>query len=467
MRSTVNLLVFFVLIVFSFRFASGQDLGSSNALFGGKAAKSNVSTKKAATKRKAPATASKSSARSAKASNKTAKSTKRPATSARKPSIGNVAVKKDKPENTTPAPDNNNNNNNNKLPITIGKPPVIGKPSNAAADELFEKLIAEGNAARDERNYSSAEASYGRANAIKPTDPRAIYGLGNLYSDQCRWEEAEKAYRAALKIEPASAIINVALSYVLSQPVMVSNLSDRYEEAEKLARKAIELAPSNALAYDQLGVSMELRGLISTETENAYRNAIRLDPSFAPAYAHLGRLLRRRGMSKESARAYEGAIQRATDVPTMVVIAEVMQSEQRFAESEILLRKAVENDPKNPAGLLLLGKALTTLGQFDDAERFLRRSLVVSPNGFMPNLLLGSLYTRQGNYEVAESALLQALRFVSSNEKGNLALRFETVGDGFMKAGKAKDAERNYRQAIALDPEKQSLAGKLSRSQRR
>lgn len=444
----------------------GQDLGSSNSLFGGKKAKSGSTAKKTApktaVKRKPAAAPKRSPARSARASSKPVRSVGRPTKPVRKPDSTPVAVQKTKTEPVA----------SSIAPVIISVPPVKTKPPvatvvpNAAADELYERLIVEGNAARDDRNYLVGESSYQRAKSVKPTDARAVYGLGNLYSDQQRWEEAETAYRAARQIDPSNAIIDVALSYVLSQPLMVPNLPDRYEEAEKLARRAIQLAPSNALAFDQLGVSLELRGLIDGETGNAYRSAIRLDPTFAPAYAHLGRLLRQRGRMSESAKAYDEAVRRATDVPTMIVIADVMQSEQRYAESEKLLRRAVEEDPKNPAGLLLLGKALTTLGNFSDAEKFLRKSLVITPNGFMPNSLLGTLYTRQGKYELAENSLLQALRFVSPNEKRNLAFRFETLGDGYMKSGKAGSAERTYRQAISLDPEKQSLAGKLARSQR-
>ena len=61
---------------------------------------------------------------------------------------------------------------------------------------------------------------------------------------------------------------------------------------------------------------------------------------------------------------------------------------------------------------------------------------------------------------------MKALTVVSPNEKKRLAQEFETVGDGYMKAGKARNAERAYRQAISLDPEKESLAGKLAKSQR-
>ncbi len=453
MSRTFWLFTVLVLLALSFS-TNAQDLGSSNGLFGGKKASKNTpAVNKPKVAKKVPAKTKLLSTPTKRASQQT-RATSGPSRPANTPE---KTAKKTDPVK--------NDGQSAKIEPTRFKPQPVNKVTTAAENEQFENLIVAGNSARDERSYSLAESRYQRAKLIKPSDARAVYGLGNLYADQQRWEDAENAYRSALKLDPSNATIDIALSYVLSQPIMVPNLADRYEEAEKLARKAIELAPSNALAFDQLGVAMELRGIISKETEDAYRNAIRLAPAFAPAYAHLGRLLRRRGMAAESSRAYEDAVRRATDVPTMIVVADVMQSEQRFAESEPLLRRAVEDDPKNPSGLLLLGKALTTLGNYDDAERILRRSLVVSPNGFMPNCLLGTLYERQGKLELAESALLQALQFVSPNEKRNLAFRFETLGDGYIKAGKAKNAERAYKQAISLDPEKASLSAKLLRSQ--
>ena len=82
----------------------------------------------------------------------------------------------------------------------------------------------------------------------------------------------------------------------------------------------------------------------------------------------------------------------------------------------------------------------------------------------MANLLLGSVYTRQSKYEQAENALLQALRFVPGSEKRLLSQHFEAVGDGYLKTGKTSAAERAYRQAMSLDAEKESLAGKLAKA---
>ena len=437
MSGAIRLLACFVLLAFGSIWATGQDLGSSNKLFGGSKGKiAPTRAKKDPLKR--PSTAKRKS----------------PA----KPSPGKTSTAKAAPRSEKGVP--------SKTPkIETKAEPKVDPPNNAAADALYDRLIDEGNAARDDRSYSKAETANKRARGIKERDPRAIFGLGSLYSDQQRWDDAEKAYRSALQLESDNAVTNIALSYVLSQPIVAANLGERYEEAERLARRAIQLAPRDPLAFDQLGVSMELRGLISVDTENAYRTAIRLDPSFAPPYAHLGRLLRRRGLVKESAEAYEKAVKRATGVPTMILVADVLQSEQRYAESEPLLKLSVAADPRNPTALLLLGQALTTMGQFADAERYLRRGLEVSANGFMPNLLLGSLYLRQNKLELAEGVLMQAVSSVSTNEKRRLSIQMEKLGDEYLKAQKSAYAARVYKQAAALDSENQSLGTKLAKAQ--
>ncbi|MEQ1605003.1 MAG: tetratricopeptide repeat protein [Pyrinomonadaceae bacterium] len=463
LRNSVFLTAF---LAFATTIMIGQDLGSSNKLFGKPKATPTKTTKKPAAKPKTEPAKGKTTTTKA--------STAKPKPTVKTPASNAKTAKKAVPPKKEPAASTSTKskytefkaNQPSKVEITVGKakPNLVSTPTNN--DERLEDLIQSGNEARDDRNYSAAETSYKAARTLKPKDSRPTYGLGNLYSDQQRWEEAESAYRSALQLDPDNAIVHVALSYVLTQPIAAPNLSERYEEAEKLAQKAIQLAPSNALAFDQLGIAQELRGLIGAETENAYRKAIKLSPSFAPAYAHLGRLLRRRGLNKESAAAYEDAIKRSNDVATMILVADVMQSEQRYAESEKLLHTALNGDPKNPAAMLLLGRALTALGKYSDAEHILRSSLSVSTNGFAANSLLGTLYSRQGNFGMAESTLLEALKTVSPLEKRGLSQQFEVVGDGFLKDGDKRGAERAYRQAIALDGENQGLVTKLTKAQR-
>ena len=420
--------------------AFGQDLGSSNSLF----RSSNPKTEKKSTPKSNNPAPAKSNSKSSKAvSRKSLKKNRRTSVANNKPVSNKTRQQPAAAENETV--------------INISK----ATPDNSS-EELYEQSIEEGNQARDIRSYPQAEVAYRRAAAMKPNDSRAVYGIGNLYSDQQRWEEAEKAYRQAIALEPNNSDPYVAMSFVLTQPIVGKDLGVRFAEAEQMARKAIQLDGRNPVAYDQLGVALELSGKIGSETQRAYQKAIELDPQFALAYAHLGRLLRRNGKIKESAEAYRKAMQFSTDVPTMILVADVLQSQQRYTDSEQLLRLALQEDSKNPTALFLLGRALTMRGAFDEAEKILKKSVEISPNSFVSYALLGSVYARRGDYSEAEKILNRALRVISENEKKRLAQEFETVGDGFMRLGKKKDAVRVFRQAVALDDEKKTLAEKLA-----
>jgi Flp pilus assembly protein TadD len=435
----------FTCIIFSPIYVFSQDLGSSSGIFSPTYSSKNTSSN--STKTTKPKT------------NSVKKPAPKPVAKTNKPE--RTATKTTKPRETV---------STTKTQPTVNKPQpqsnlviTVGDKTTGDFNELFEQSVEEGNTARDERNYLKAEAAYRRAQNLKSKDSRAVYGLGNIYADQQRWEEAEQAYRQAISLEPGAASAYIALSYVLTQPIVAENLSDRYEEAERTARKAIQIDQNNAFAYDQLGVALEMRGIISAETQNAYSRAIQIEPQFALAYAHLSRLLRRNGKANESAEAYRKAIQLSSDVPTMILVADVMQSQQRFYDSEQLLRRALTLDAKNPTALNMLGRALTTRSQFDEAETVLRKSAEVSPRSFVVYTLLGSLYLRRARLDEAEKSLNKALTVVSLNERKRLALEFEAVGDAYMKVGKGQDAQRLYRQAVALDGTKTILTEKLAK----
>ncbi|MEZ5425793.1 MAG: tetratricopeptide repeat protein [Pyrinomonadaceae bacterium] len=430
-------------------FTFGQDLGSSTDLLKKSPSKKSGGSKKA-TPRKSRTTSGKKSG-SARTTPSRKKSTAR--------------NKKTTPENSAeaevsePTPQKIVDIRPQKTMII-----TVGEKSPGDYNEFFEKAIEEGNNERNIRNYPGAETAYLRAQSLRPEDFRAIYGLGNLYSDQQRWEEAENAYRGAIKLDPDSPEAYIALSFVLTQPLLGTNLLERYAEAERLARRAIELDANNAVAHDQLGVALELQGNISDQTKTEYEKAVQLDPTFALAHAHLGRLLRRKGLTAESNQAYVNSIKFSVDVPTMILVADVMQSQQRYLDSEQLLRRALREDPKNPTALYLLGRALTTRGSFEEAEQVLKKSAEVSPKSFVSYTLLGSLFLRQGNFQNAENYLGEALKIVTANEKKRLANDFEAVGDGYLEAGKKAEAIRVYQKALGLDETKVGLNEKINKA---
>ncbi len=423
----------------------GGDLGSTGVLFKGKGTKPAATSKSSGTKGKSTKTAAKKPAPLPTKSKSTSIASKKPAGRRTRGETANQ-----------PAGER-----------VFKAAPARTAPANANVEELFEQALENGNSARDERNYSVAEAAYKKAHDLKPKDSRAVYGLGNLYSDLQRWEDSEKAYREAISLDPGAPEAYVALSFVLTQPIAGADVADRYVEAEQMIRKAIGQDKDNAVAYDQLGVAMELQGRIGRETEDAYRRAISLAPDYALAYAHLGRLKGRNNQAAESRKAYKTAFQLAKDAPSMILVADTLQA-SKPVDAEQLLRRALQIDPRNPMALFLLSDVLVRQQKLAEAEKVLRDSIQISQNSYTPYSKLGDLFLQLRRYDEAEASFLKALQSASPTEKIKLAgpQGFTGVGDGYMKARKFRDAVRAYSKARQIDPQNEDISAKLSSAER-
>jgi tetratricopeptide (TPR) repeat protein len=336
-------------------------------------------------------------------------------------------------------------------------------------DDQAEELLDKGNGLRDARKFSEAEEAYQGVLRLKPRDPRAAYGLGNVYTDQQRWEPAEAAYRNAVLWKPTDVDALVALSVVLVQPTTGSANAKRFADAENAARKAVQLQPNNAVAWDRLGVALQSRGLFNSETEHAYRRAVELDPEFAVAYAHLARVLKRLGRRDEAAPLYDRATTLAKDAPTLNLIADSLQAEQQWDNSEPVLKRALEMDPRNPTALFLMGRMLVVRKRYSDAEPYLKTATEVSPRAFQPYNLLGSVYLSLDRYTDAEKVYTRAIEFASPGDRKQLGgtFGFEGVGDGYLKGKQKSDAARAYERARELDPDNKGLEQKLTKARSR
>jgi tetratricopeptide (TPR) repeat protein len=340
------------------------------------------------------------------------------------------------------------------------------RPKPPAVAERVEELLDKGNEARDAKKYADAETAYNEVLKLKPRDARAAYGLGNIYSDQQRWDEAETAYRNSVAWAPNDADAYVALSVVLVQPSPGADNAKRFADAEQFARRSVQIDPKNPVGWDRLGVALQARGLANSETEHSYRRAIELDPQFAVAYAHLARMLNRAGRGTESTPFYEKAIELAKDPATLNLIADSLQSEQLWQQSEPVIKRALELDSSNPTSLLLMGRLLVVYKKYQEAEPYLKSATEVSSRAFQPFNLLGRAYLGMNRYSDAEATYERATAIAGSGEKKQLAgiFGFEGVGDGYLKSNQKDKAIRAYQRALELDPNNNGAAQKLARA---
>jgi len=337
------------------------------------------------------------------------------------------------------------------------------KPSTA---DRIEDLLEKGNEARDARRFTDAEDAYKEILKLKARDARAAYGLGNVYSDQQRWDDAEGAYRNAVAWAPTDSDAHVALSVMLVQPRAGGDNAKRFADAEMFARKAVQLDPKNAVGWDRLGVALQTRGIFNSETEHSYRRAIELDPTFAVAYAHLARTLNKMGKASEAAPLYAKASELAKDPATLNLIAQSLQDEQLWPQSEPVLKRALELDARNPTSLLLMGRFHLAYRRFQEAEPYLKSATEVSARAFLPFQLLGRAYLGLDRLSDAEATYERASALADAGEKKQVAglFGFEGVGDGYVKARQKENAVRAYQRALELDPANSGAAQKLARA---
>ncbi len=363
------------------------------------------------------------------------------------------------------------NKKTTKPAVTTGKPSTTKatgttriKPSNV--EDRIDELLDKGNEARDARRFAEAEESYKGVLKLKARDARGAYGLGNVYSDQQRWDDAEAAYRDSIAWAPNNSDAYVALSVVLVQPRTGGDNAKRFADAEAFARKAVQIDPKNAVGWDRLGVALQTRAIFNSETEHSYRRAIEVDPQFAVAYAHLARTLNKIGKSSESPALYEKAIELAKDAPTLNLIADSLQDEQLWPQSEPVLKKALEIDSRNPTSLFLMGRYLIVYKRYQEAEPYLKSATEVSSRAFQPFNLLGRAYLGMDRFSDAEATYERASSIAGAGERKQLAgiYGFEGVGDGYLKARQKENAVRAYQRALELDPGNNGIAQKLARA---
>jgi tetratricopeptide (TPR) repeat protein len=184
------------------------------------------------------------------------------------------------------------------------------------------------------------------------------------------------------------------------------------------------------------------------------------------AYAHLARVLNRLGRRDEAAPLYEKATELAKDPATLNLIAESLQAEQQWQNSEPVLKRVLEIDPRNPTALYLLGRMLVVLKRYQESESYLKLATEVSPRAFQPFNLLGRTYLALDRFEEAEVTYERAAQFASPGDRKQLAgiYGFEGVGDGFLKVKKKPSAERAYKRALEIDPANKDLEKKLAQA---
>lgn len=157
-----------------------------------------------------------------------------------------------------------------------------------------------------EGRRASGRAAPGGAAGSSP-EARRLFERANALRDRALPDEAEAAYREAIRLDPMFAEARSNLGSVLGR-------RGRFDEAVVELRRAIEIAPGLAAARVNLGIVLAVRGDARGAEEELTR-ALRLEPDNATAHYNLGVLLERRGRLPEAIEHYERTLRAQPGYP--------------------------------------------------------------------------------------------------------------------------------------------------------
>jgi tetratricopeptide (TPR) repeat protein len=326
----------------------------------------------------------------------------------------------------------------------------------------------------------AAVEAFERAIALQPDFARAQGALGSLLARQGEAASAVQALEKAVELEPGEVNHHLELGWTRLKQGDLARAEDAFRKAIQVAGQdphaqrglgaalrrqgrmpeakahliaAISLKPDEAASYSGLGILFQELGQMK-EAEEQFRKALELDPNDPPACINLAAILRERpAQLAEAEKLYRKAIQLLPEFAgAFSGLADVLARTGRAAEAEPMARRAYALEPNSAPICNNLGEILRHRGKAGEAETLYRRALQLDPN--LPSAMnnLGILHIERKQFGQAEEIYRELLRQRADAPRQSMLPVLVNLAIACGEQGKLEEAERLFREALALAP---------------
>ncbi len=255
--------------------------------------------------------------------------------------------------------------------------------------EQFQIHFQRGQEFLSTERLSDAFQEFIKASKLAPDDPKPHWGIGKVYEGLLLPENAEKAYRRALQLDPEFLPARKSLAMILYEagqnreaikllkeiqektpddPILWSELAlnelrlGNPKEAVRLFEKYIEVRGKRAWSFAHLGRAHAELGEFQA-AEKAYREAMALDPAMANVYLWLGQLLIATG--------------RRTEADALLKKFRLLRN---LLTQEVTLKTRLLRNPDDVETLGRLAEVRLFLGKREEALATLKQALQIAPD---------------------------------------------------------------------------------------
>ena len=313
----------------------------------------------------------------------------------------------------------------------------------------------------------------------RPDSALPHFGMGSVYTQQRRYEDATKEFQEALQLNPAddnsrAAYIRVLLMqgkldtalpiaeeyqqrhpnefdscYLLGE---VERQLVEYTQAKPFLEQAVKVKPEDYFARYSLGLVYAKTG----ETSKArvqLEKAVAIDPSSPEAHFQLASVLRSLSLNDE-ALGQLNLYQNLTASRSEKDVAEAKANQARAllnkgdAKGAVeLYREAIERDSADARLYFDFAIALESAGDREEALKAFSKSLNLDPKFAPAHNQLGLLYAQAGQTPQAEHEFQAAISLDPEEVQA-----YNNLGVLYGQQGRYDEAAKLFKTAIAHDP---------------
>lgn len=235
--------------------------------------------------------------------------------------------------------------------------------------------------------------------ALYPDSSVEHHNLGWWYSQMGQLENAMKEYKEAIRIDPYFMITYDGLNFIY-----LNRLGD-LDSAIALCNRQISYNDRQFQAYNNLGWAYLGKGNLQ-QARAAFEKVLEINPRFTWALYRLAHTHRLQGRYAEALRALQKIAERQPRDPgleyQMGVVYQLMGEEQKarrhFERDRKFWEIAVQQNPNHAYNYILLGLALTRLGQTERGWSMGQKAMAIDPS---QHFGLGQLLSVRGKTEEA------------------------------------------------------------------
>jgi len=280
--------------------------------------------------------------------------------------------------------------------------------------------------------YQTAVGHYERALSFNANFPEALNDLGLARMAGGNVDAAEKAFRNALRLQPAQPYYRLNLAYCLLGQARTREAGDELE--------SIRPIPESDPAFE---TAWEIWVQMMTEKEE-YESAVQrlqrhLDRTPDSVHLHLllGQMLFDSGAFKKAEAEFSRAMRLAPEASrhrsrVSYSLGYLYVQLGRGEKGEEFLRKALARDPSNVSAQTALGSLLLDLGRWDKGEELLTQALRAQPDFSEARFHLGRCYVKQKKWSESTRVLAEMVEKQPQHLEAHFLLSKAYRGQGLL-----------------------------------